>query len=153
VTNEITAHHHALKVLDPDHPPRTSPLIAEWYRAAHAADPQAQLFVNDYDVLVGGREGHRKGYESTIQSLLDAGAPLHGIGMQAHVHRAKVRPTPQGMRAVLDRFGRFGLPIWITEFDTFGGGWGDGEDRTAAETACFREVLISCFAHPAVEGS
>lgn len=150
VTNEITAHHHALKVLDPDHPPRTSPLIVEWYRAAHAADPLARLFVNDYSILVGHNEGHRAGYESTIQSLLDAGAPLHGIGMQCHVTSQGARPTPAQIRERLDRFGRFGLPIWITEFDTIGGKWGD--DKLAAQTECFREVLIGCFAHPAVEG-
>ena len=152
VTNEITAHHHALQVLDPEHPPRTSPLIAEWYRAVHAADPDARLFVNDYSILVNRNDGHRQGYEATIQSLLDAGAPLHGIGMQCHVTSDFHRPRPAEIKERLDRFGRFGLPIWITEFDCIGKSWPEGEERIAAQTECFREILIGCFAHPAVEG-
>ena len=153
VTNEITAHHHAITVLEPDSPPRSAPIIADWYRRAHAADPGAQLFVNDYSILVGYNEKHRAGYEETIKSLLDVGAPLHGIGMQVHVTSAGARRPPEVIQEVLDRFATFELPIWITEFDMFGKNWGDTpEEKLAAHANCFRDYIITSFAHPRVEG-
>lgn len=152
VTNEITEHYKALSALTPDEPPRTSSEIADWYRLAHEADPNAKLFVNDYHILVGDKPKAKDGYESTIKSLLDAGAPLHGIGMQCHYYRQNLTRTPQQLLETLDRFGKYGLPIWITEFDAFGGGWGTGEARLQAQADFFRDHLYACFSHPAVQG-
>ncbi|MDA3961060.1 MAG: endo-1,4-beta-xylanase [Planctomycetota bacterium] len=152
VTNEITEHHHALLALTPEQNPHTSSEIAEWYRLARQADPEAALFVNDYHILVGDFEEHKRGYEATIQSLLDAQAPLGGIGMQAHFHGADLQRSAAQIAATLDRFARFGLPIWITEFDTFGAWSDDQAEREAEQAAFMRRFMISCFAHPAVAG-
>jgi len=46
-------------------------------------DPNARLFVNDYDVLTGNRLAD---YVKHIQRLLDAGVPISGIGAQGHLH-------------------------------------------------------------------
>jgi endo-1,4-beta-xylanase len=152
VTNEITDHHKALEVLTPDEPAHRSSLIADWYRLAHEVDPEAKLFVNDYHILVGDKKNFKNRYEETIESLVQAGAPLHGIGMQCHYYHKNLTRTPQQIHDTLDRFGRFGLPIWISEFDTFGHGWGEGAERDQAQADFFRQHLYACFAHPAVEG-
>lgn len=153
VTNEITEHHKALAVLTPGEDSLTSSKIAHWYRLAHAADPDARLFVNDYGILTGKKDTQRDGYARTIRSLLEADAPLHGIGMQCHNWSWWARRDGNELTAILDRFGAFGLPIWITEFDTPGKGWGDTrEEREPRQADYLREHLTACFAHPAVGG-
>ena len=113
---------------------------AQMFRWAHEGNPAARLFVNDYDVLTGGP--NLAAYERQIQGLLDAGAPVGGIGCQAHyggqIDVAKVKES-------LDRLARFGLPICITEFDT-----DTGDEQ--AKARLLREFYTACFAHPAVDG-
>ena len=152
VTNEISDHPYVLRVLDPDHKKaQTSSIIADWYHLAHKAAPNAELFVNDYDILASIREDQRAMYESTIQSLIDAKAPLHGIGMQCHVQNDSKWVSVADMNKTFDRFGKFGLPIWVTEFDMFGKYW-RSEAGIANQGQCFKEFFISSFAHPSVEG-
>ncbi len=78
-----------------------------------------------------------------IQGLIDAGAPVGGIGCQGHfgghIDMAKVKDA-------LDRLAKFGLPIRITEFDI------DTDDETGRRRACCGEFYTTCFAHPAVDG-
>ncbi len=153
VTNEITEHHKALAVLTPGEDPLTSSKIAHWYRLAHRAAPDAELLVNDYGILSGKKEAQKAGYEATIRSLVEDGAPLHGIGMQCHNWTWWTRRNPEQITTTLDRFARFGLPIWITEFDTPGKGWGEERaEREPKQAEYLREHLTACFAHPAVGG-
>src|SRR5690554_271550 len=55
--------------------------IAEAFRLAHQADPNAKLFYNDYGTTETNK---REKIHVLLEDLLDAGVPLHGMGMQAH---------------------------------------------------------------------
>ena len=48
-------------------------------------DPNAKLFVNDYDILTGRRLAD---YVKDIRRLLDMGTPISGIGVQGHLQNA-----------------------------------------------------------------
>jgi hypothetical protein len=51
---------------------------------------------------------------------------------------------------MLDRFAKLGLRLQITEFDMWGGGWGEGENPTRAEWV--RTLLTVSFANPSMDG-
>ncbi len=81
----------------------------DWCRKA---DPDALLYVNDYNILTGGALAK---YEEQIASLIKAGVPVGGIGLQGHYGRNGVDAAR--VTSVLDRLAKFNLPIKITEFD------------------------------------
>ena len=120
-------------------------VMLEWFQAAREADPNAKLFINDYGILSGGGLGgrHRDHYDKIISFLLEKGAELDAIGLQGHVGMGVT--APQDLRQILDRFGRFNKPIWITEYDMRV----DDEKMQADYT---RDFLISIFSHESVQG-
>lgn len=86
--------------------------ISEAYRFAHEADPGAQLFYNDYNTEFAGK---REKICTFLKGLIDAGVPVHGIGLQGHWNIN--HPTEQELRDALDRYSSLGLKIQITELD------------------------------------
>ena len=58
--------------------------IDEAFRLAHAADPQAQLLYNDYEIEGVGRAKSEAAY-ALCKRLKEAGVPIHGVGFQMHV--------------------------------------------------------------------
>ena len=109
-----------------------------WFQIAHEADPEARLFVNEFDVLED--DALLEQYKTLIRDLTAAGAPVGGIGIQGHFLG---RPTPP--EDLVRRFAslaELGLPIQITEFD-MSGSW------TADVQARFTEdLLVATFAEP-----
>jgi endo-1,4-beta-xylanase len=109
VLNEPFSNHEFMDVLGRDAMP-------SWFVAAHEGAPQSRLFINDWGIVTsrGTDSAHQADYEKTIAFLLDHHAPLDGIGMQGHFG---VEPTsPELMLKVLDRFGKFGKEIQMTEY-------------------------------------
>ena len=86
--------------------------IAKAFQWAHEADPDAQLFYNDYNEIdpVKREKMHR-----LVKSLKDAGVPIHGVGLQAHW--AVNEPSREQLDATLKRFADLGLKLQITEMD------------------------------------
>lgn len=60
----------------------TPSALADVFRWAAAADPGAQLCLNEWGVLEGS---NWQGLAELAQGLLAAGAPLHCIGVQVGV--------------------------------------------------------------------
>ncbi len=119
--------------------------MIDWFKGAHAADPDAQLFINDYSILeTGGRDtAHQDHYFKTIKALLDAGAPVQGIGIQGHFSE-DLTAIPR-LIAILDRFATFGLPIQITEFDI-----NTYDEPLQADYT--RDFLTAMFSHASLMG-
>jgi GH35 family endo-1,4-beta-xylanase len=113
---------------------------AHMFKVAHDIAPETPMYVNDFRILKGGG---LDGYVEQIQGLLDAGAPVGGIGIQAHP-RDGIPPAEQ-IQTALDRLGQFNLPIKITEFCV-------GEDAGGDAAAQVERLYRVAFAHPAVEG-
>jgi GH35 family endo-1,4-beta-xylanase len=120
-------------------------VMVDWFKSAHAADPQAKLFINDYAILAGGggTTPHRDHYEKTIRLLIDKGAPLDGIGMQGHF--ATSLTAPEDLLKILDRFAQFKKTIWVTEYDIV-----LGDEALAGDYT--RDFYTTLFSHPAVGG-
>ncbi|QKJ30734.1 endo-1,4-beta-xylanase [Mucilaginibacter mali] len=86
--------------------------IAKAFEYAHAADPKAELFYNDYN---SEDESKREKIYRLLKSLKDAGVPITGVGMQGHWKLSD--PSPEMIRKAIERYASLGLKIQITELD------------------------------------
>ncbi len=86
--------------------------IADALRTAHAADPSAKLYLNDFNIE--GENAKSNGMFSLAQSLLAQGVPLNGIGFESHFILGQV---PSDMEANMQRFANLGLDVAVTELD------------------------------------
>jgi GH35 family endo-1,4-beta-xylanase len=138
VVNEPVCNHDILDILGPD-------VMVDWFKEVRAIEPSSKLFINDYSILSGGggTTPHRDHYENIIKMLIDKGAPLDGIGMQSHFDG--LLTGPDDMLAILDRYAKYGVPIWATEYDV----QIDDEEVSGKFT---RDFYTALFSHPSVEG-
>lgn len=86
--------------------------IAKAFQWAHEADPNAQLFYNDYNEISAVK---REKMYRLVKSLKDAGVPIHGVGLQGHW--AVNEPSREQLDSTLQRFADLGLKMQITELD------------------------------------
>jgi endo-1,4-beta-xylanase len=94
--------------------PDIIPSAFEW---AHAADPNALLFYNDYNI--GGEDGTNAKSDAVyayVQQLLADGVPIHGVGNQGHLD-TQYGWNPALLRQDLERYASLGLVVAITEAD------------------------------------
>ena len=82
------------------------------FECAHAADPEAELYLNDYSMSDPGR---RDGYVKLIKQLQERGLRIDAIGMQAHV--GLDYPTIEEFETSLLAFAETGINVMITEWD------------------------------------
>jgi len=86
--------------------------IARAFQYAHAADPNALLFYNDY-----GQEYDNIKLDSIIAlvtGLKARGIPIDGIGMQMHID---INTDSTGITAALQKLAATGLKIHVSELD------------------------------------
>jgi len=86
--------------------------IADALRTAHAADPNAKLYLNDYNIE--GVNAKSNALYALAQSLLSQGVPLNGIGLESHFILGQV---PSSMLSNMQRFAALGLDVAVTELD------------------------------------
>ena len=86
--------------------------IADAFRAAAEADPDAKLFINDYNTT--GINAKSDTLYQLVQDLLAEGVPVHGVGFQSH---EIVGQIPGDIQQNLQRFADLGLEVVITELD------------------------------------
>ncbi|KKF94367.1 Endo-1 4-beta-xylanase [Ceratocystis platani] len=60
------------------------------FQYAAAADSTAKLYYNDYNIETSGAKA--KAAVSIVESVKAAGAPIHGVGLQAHLIVGQVSP-------------------------------------------------------------
>jgi endo-1,4-beta-xylanase len=107
-------------------------------RWAHAADPRAKLYVNDFDLERPGPKSaamHR-----LLEGLRSRQVPLDGIGLQAHL-TPRWRPTGQGLNATMRRYANLGLQVDISELDV---PVGREAGALAEQARIYRMVAASC---------
>lgn len=132
-------------------------LIKEVFAAAHAANPDALLLINDFNLS--------DEYRKVIDEALEAGVQIGAIGIQTHQHQGY--KGINWLNDVLERFSVFGLPLHFTENTLISGEimpahivdlndyqveeWPstpEGEERQARE---WTEMYERLFEHPLVE--
>ena len=120
-------------------------IMVDWFKAAREAMPDVKLVFNDFSNhdATTDRE-HVQHFADTTRFLLEHGAPVDALGLQAHIGGQP--NAPENVLAVLDRYWKeFELPIRITEFDVRT----TDEELQADYT---RDFFILAFSHPSVMG-
>ena len=82
------------------------------FQFAHEADPEAELYLNDYSMT---KSGKRDRYISIIKKLQQCGLRIDGIGMQAHM--GIDYPDMYEFEKSIIEFGKTGVNVMITEWD------------------------------------
>jgi endo-1,4-beta-xylanase len=108
------------EALDEDGSMRKSPwlniigddYIVKAFQFAHEADPQAELYYNDYSLEM---EPKRKGAVELIKKLKAAGVTVTAIGLQGHVNLNW--PSAAQEAATIEAFQALGIKVNITELD------------------------------------
>ena len=80
-------------------------LVKAVFDEARQMNPDATLLINDFNT--------GKAYEELLDRILDAGVEPTAIGIQSHQHQGYWGTDK--LYDVLERFGRFGIPIHFTE--------------------------------------
>uniref|UniRef100_A0A383V525 endo-1,4-beta-xylanase n=1 Tax=Tetradesmus obliquus TaxID=3088 RepID=A0A383V525_TETOB len=123
------------------------------FKWAHEADPDAKLCINDFSLIEA--DAAPKMIKLINEHLLPHGAPIHCIGIQAHLTIDGINMTH--MKQNLDLLAETGLALYITEFSLFSTWEGPNgrpisylDEDTQADTtvALFR----LWYSHPAVRG-
>lgn len=133
------------------------------FRTAHAADPDALLFLNDY-----GGEGIGPKSDAVYElakRLVDADVPIHGVGLQMHIRLdyrlPPIVPIPDGMntpeyiRENIERLSALGLLVEVSEMDV-PIGYGDPEalgERLEQQGRVYHDVVSTCVGTPRCEGT
>ena len=86
--------------------------IEKAFEYAHAADPTAKLFYNDYNEISAVKRGK---IIKMIKNLQAKGIPINGIGLQGHW--AVNEPSKTQLDSTLADFKNLGLEVQITELD------------------------------------
>ena len=86
--------------------------LASAYRFAHEADPDAELYYNDYSLENAPK---RRGAVELVQRLQNEGIPIAAVGLQNHDRLDW--PSPAQEDSTIDAFAALGVRVMITELD------------------------------------
>jgi len=90
--------------------------ISMAFKWAHAADPQAHLYYNDYSIENGATQGTGKNAASMalLKRLIADGAPIYGVGIQGHM---SLNENIADFEKAISNYESLGLKISISELD------------------------------------
>jgi endo-1,4-beta-xylanase len=120
--------------------------VAIALKAARAADPNAKLYVNDYNVETAGPK--MQALYDLIASLKRDGAPIDGVGLQSHFVAGA---APADFRAVMQKFAALGVDVAVTEFDLRIRLPADAKSL-AAQAADYASIVSACRLTPRCVG-
>jgi endo-1,4-beta-xylanase len=88
--------------------------IAQAFQWAHAADPSALLFYNDYNIEEPGPKFDA--VLSMVQDFVNNGVPINGVGFEMHV-LSTYYPSASQLAQNMQALAALGLQVHITEMD------------------------------------
>ncbi len=123
-------------------------LIGDAFRWADAADPDALLFLNDYNAE--GINTKTDAYYALVQELLADGVPIDGMGSQGHL--SLQYGFDDTIQENFERFAALGLKVAVTEADVRMPLGEDGEptaEQIALQAERYDAMLEACLNVPA----
>jgi endo-1,4-beta-xylanase len=130
---------------------------AESFQIAHDADPDATLLLNEFgfetDDEFDSAADKRARALLVLDQLLDADAPVHALGVQAHLEADGFTEKfdAAGYQHFLSEVADRDLKILITELDVLDDGLpADSAERDAVIADAYRHYLDAALAEPAV---
>jgi endo-1,4-beta-xylanase len=120
-------------------------LLEDAFRWAHEADPEAVLFLNDYNAE--GINEKTDAYYALAQRMLADGVPLGGFGAQGHLSLLYGFDT--SIQANFERFAALGLQVAVTEADVRiplqAGETGPTPEQVAVQAERYDAMLEACL--------
>ncbi len=121
--------------------------LAQCFRWAHEADPQALLFYNEAEAEEINPKSDA--IYAMVRAFLRDGVPIDGIGFQMHI--GNLHANIPSISANIARFTSLGLQVHITEMDVAlpvdANGNASSEDL-ARQADIYRQVAEACLSHP-----
>jgi endo-1,4-beta-xylanase len=95
------------------------------FKWAHEADPNAQLYYNDYNIDQGAVQNTGKHASSMLllKRLIKEGAPINGVGIQGHWH---LDTNIADVEKAISNYESLGLKVCISELDVTATGTNTG---------------------------
>lgn len=123
--------------------------IAEAFRVARTADPDALLFYNDFGIE-GTSAKANFAYEM-IKKLVDAGVPIDGVGFQMHTGADDRGPSREELRTNIQRYVDLGLKVNISEMDVNLCRYSNGPLALEQQRFRYNRIVSTCFEFEACE--
>lgn len=82
------------------------------FQYAHEADPEAELYYNDYNMFYPGK---RQAVCCLVQQLRERGLRIDAVGMQGHIDLH--HPALEEFEASIDAYAEAGVKVMVTELD------------------------------------
>jgi endo-1,4-beta-xylanase len=123
-----------------------SGFIERAFRDAHAADPDAILFYNDYGAEGSGKKSDRV-YE-LVRDLKERGVPIDGVGLQMHI-AATQYPSAGDIIGNMQRLAALGLRVNVSELDVrIRDVVGTPAQKLDRQRQVYADVVGACMAVP-----
>jgi endo-1,4-beta-xylanase len=120
--------------------------IADAFRLAREADPQALLFYNDYSGEGLNAKSNR--IYDLVSGLLAQGVPVDGVGLQMHIS-ATNPPSGASVAANMRRLAALGLLVNISEMDVrVRDVPGTPQTRLDVQKSVYHSIVAVCIAEP-----
>jgi len=124
--------------------PALKTYVEDAFKAAHAADPGAKLFYNDY-MLVDKQTAKREAVADMIKDFKRRGIPIHGVGMQMHI-KVDQGITEDMVDSSIKLFGSVGVKVHITELDVACPKCSSSnKEENQKQADVYRNVLKACL--------
>ncbi len=122
--------------------------VEQALRWAHAADPNALLFYNDYSIEGPGPKF--QAMYNMVQDFVSRGVPINGVGFQMHIDTTGY-PDTAGLTQNIQQITALGLQVHITEMDVRIPVDANGNAATAdlqAQAQTYQRILTVCLQNP-----
>jgi endo-1,4-beta-xylanase len=111
--------------------------IATAFNAAHAADPKAKLYINDFGLEEDGPRWDAM--LALVTRLKTQNVPIDGLGFEAHVYQSGDEIDPTVLRAHIKQLANIGLSSHISEMDVH------SDNGPAAQAKQYADVFEVCL--------
>lgn len=102
-----------LKIIGQDNPDQQYDHIAKAFEYAHAADPDAELYYNDYNLETS--RAKCDGAAAIVKHLQSKGLRIDGVGIQ--LHGGLTYPKVEDLEYAITTLAATGVKVMITELD------------------------------------
>lgn len=116
--------------------------VADAFRWAHEADPDALLFINDYGIETINPKSDA--LYALVKQLLAEGVPIHGVGFQTHL---SIDSNTATFAENLQRFAALGVDVALTEMGVRMP-LPATPDKLEAQARVYRAAVEACLAVP-----
>jgi endo-1,4-beta-xylanase len=113
--------------------------IEQAFRIANAADPDALLYLNEFDADVSNPR--QQAVYALVSDFVRRGVPIDGVGLEMHVGADGRYPTLVELKNVMAQYAALGLRVSITELDALRPVTGD---PVLVQRAAYNTVAQAC---------